>query len=73
MAKVECELEYVDLVNERGRPVAGVRVHCGRCEASEESFGTGEASIKRCLVLLRENCPMGENNFYVAPEADDAG
>ena len=29
------------------------------------------ASIKRCLVLLRKECPEGENNFYVGDQEGD--
>lgn len=63
--RVECEVNEVELENEQGRPVPGVEAICGECEHRTESFGTGEASIKRCLVLLREECPEGEKNFYV--------
>jgi hypothetical protein len=65
MAKVECNVGEVELENDRGIRVKGVRVECGRCDHKTESFGTGEKSIKRCLVLLRENCPQGEENYYV--------
>ena len=35
------------------------------CQHTTESFGTGEKSVKRCLVLMRQECPEGEENFYV--------
>ena len=35
---------------------------------STESYGTGDKSVKRCLALMRDECPMGENNFYVEAE-----
>lgn len=66
--KVECEVDYVDLENDNGRIVEGVEVTCSRCGHSTESYGTGESSIKRCLVMLNEECPRGENNFYVSDE-----
>jgi len=62
--KVECEVAEVDLENEDGKEVLGVCVTCSRCDHQTHSFGTGEASVKRCLVLLREECPNGENNYY---------
>jgi hypothetical protein len=65
MSRIQCSVEEVDLENEHGRPVPGVRVCCGKCGHETESFGTGEASIKRCLALLREECPDGGKNFYV--------
>lgn len=63
--RVECTVEECDLDNERGGTTRGVKVTCGRCGHTTESFGTSERSIKRCLVLMRENCPEGEENFYV--------
>ena len=64
MAKVECEVEEVDLPNDRGGTTPGVKVTCGRCGCTEESFGTGEKSIRRCFVLLKEGCPNNESNYY---------
>lgn len=66
--KVECEITEVMLENSSGRQIKGVCATCLRCEHETESFGTGEASVKRCLVLLREECPNEEDNFYVEIE-----
>lgn len=68
--RVTCGVEEVMLPTEKGFEVDGVRVVCERCDHEEESFGTHEASIRRCLALMRENCPEGEENFYVA-EGDE--
>lgn len=68
MARVECEVDYTELEDESGvdcRMRDGVVVTCGNCGHSEQSYGQGSGSVKRCLVLLRENCPEGESNFYV--------
>ena len=64
--KVVCEVDETTLENDDGYDVDGVLVTCSRCGHSEESFGTGEASVRRCCALLRENCPLGEANYYVA-------
>lgn len=69
--RVECEIEEVDLENENGRVVEGVRATCNRCLHETESFGTSEASRKRCLALMREECPKSEENFYVDSEAPE--
>lgn len=45
--------------------IEGVVARCTRCDHETESFGTSDSSIRRCLVLLREGCPLGEHNFYV--------
>lgn len=46
-----------------GKPIT--RAECMRCAHVTESFGTGEGSAKRCLALMREECPEDEENFYV--------
>jgi hypothetical protein len=66
--RVECEVGEVELTNDNGIEVAGVCATCSRCDHETESFGTGEASVRRCLVLLREECPKGEHNFYMEAE-----
>lgn len=68
--KVECEIIELDLTNDDGREVPGVQAVCSRCDHETESFGTGDASVRRCLVLLREECPKGESNFYVTDDED---
>ena len=65
MAKVECEVSHETMKNEQGREVDCTVVTCGECGHKTTSFGTSEGSLKRCLVLLREECPQGEENFYV--------
>lgn len=50
--------------DEYGREIEGVCVSCGRCEASQFSFGRHRKSTERCLTLLNENCPKDENNYY---------
>lgn len=63
--RVECEIELIELMSSKGNPVESVRAICTECGHETESFGTGPASIKRCLALMNEECPQGENNFYV--------
>jgi len=65
MPTIECDFEEVELENDSGRKVDGVKATCGECGHTTESFGTGENSKKRCLVMMREECPNGmKNNFY---------
>jgi hypothetical protein len=64
MAKVTTTTDYVDVEGDYGS-VEGVEVTCDKCGHSEQSGGTYESSLSRCAYLLRENCPRGENNFYV--------
>jgi len=67
MARVECEVEYTKDFNEdTGKMQDCVVVTCGKCGDSQMSWGHGEKSVRRCLVLLSEECV--ENNFYVTDE-----
>lgn len=66
--KVEVDIAYEDLEGDHGNTIEGVVLTCGKCGHSVEVFGTGEASIKRGCVMLREECPNGERNFYEAEE-----
>ena len=66
--RVECEIEEVILENDEGRDVEGVQATCSKCDHQTESFGRSDKSVKRCLVLMREECPQGEDNFYVGDD-----
>jgi hypothetical protein len=70
--RVEVSIEEVVLENDEGREQEGVCATCSRCDHQTESFGTGPRSRRRCLALLRDECPNGEENFYVDPD-DDGG
>jgi hypothetical protein len=65
---VPCEVVETELENDSGLMIDGVEVICSRCGHFTESFGTGRASIRRCLALLREECPKKERNYYEAPD-----
>ena len=68
MAKIECEIDIIMLDDDEGRPIRSVRATCTACGHTAVSFGEGPRSIKRCFALLREECPMGESNWYVAAD-----
>lgn len=61
--EIECEVEDATVEG-----CDGVVVTCGECGHAEESRGTGGGSVRRCLALLRENCPEGAKAFYVPDE-----
>ncbi len=65
MARVEVEVEETELENEDGIAVDGICVTCTRCDHEVEVFGQGLKSIRRACIMLREECPNGEENFYV--------
>jgi len=63
--RVFCDIEHIELYGDYA-PIRSVRATCSRCGHEVESYGDGESSIKRCLAAMREECPEGENNYYVA-------
>lgn len=66
MAKVDVEIEEVDdIEDEDGGDREGVRATCSRCDHVTESFGQGPKSRVRCVMLMKEECPNGESNYYV--------
>ncbi len=72
MAKsVDVLMESKLVENEKGNMVQGCQATCGQCGHKEQSFGDGIKSQKRCLALLRRNCPEGESNYYVDPDSDE--
>jgi hypothetical protein len=68
-AAVPCDVDYVDLDNDDGRSIPSVCVTCSVCGHSTESYGTSSASVRRCLALLRDECPRDEQNVYAAEVA----
>jgi hypothetical protein len=67
--KIACSIDFTELETLDGYPIDGVCATCFRCGHETESFGTSDRSIRRCLVLMREECPEGENNYYVDDES----
>lgn len=67
---IKCEIEDVTLVNADGRSVEGTCATCMRCGNSEESYGTKEGSVQRCLMLLRKSCPGGARHYYVVDDGE---
>lgn len=62
--KVPCEVEEIELEGDY-TSIPSVSATCTRCGHTTESYGTSEDSVKRCLALMREECPRKENNFYI--------
>lgn len=63
--EIECDVYETRITSDGGREVDGVVAECTACHYETESYGTGSASVNRCLALMRDECPMGERNFYV--------
>ena len=63
--RVPIDISEEDLDGDYGT-VPGLVITCTRCRHSVEVFGTEESSVKRGAVMLREECPYEEENFYTA-------
>ena len=53
-------MEETTLTNENNIQVPSVTATCTRCGHETESYGTSDASVRRCLALMRGECPEGE-------------
>jgi len=71
MARIDVSIEDVDDVEDEdtGETRSGVRATCGDCGFQTESFGQGDGSRRRCLALMRRDCPEGQANYYVDEDA----
>jgi hypothetical protein len=69
--RVICDVEETTLMNEEGFDVDSVEATCRKCGHQTESFGTDEQSVKRCLALMRAECPREEWNVYIEDPGGD--
>jgi hypothetical protein len=58
--QVACDIGETELENDDGRLIPSICATCTRCGHETESYGTGDASVARCLVLMREECPRAK-------------
>jgi hypothetical protein len=65
--RIKVEIIETEVLGEH-RAVRGLGLICGRCGHQVEVFGTGIASAKRGAVMLRDECPFSEKNFYDVSE-----
>lgn len=63
----EVDVDY-DADPAYGRAIEAIGATCRRCGHYNRSFGSSAASMRRCLVLMRHECPRFEENFYVGVE-----
>lgn len=70
--RVACKIEECNIQGDDEPTIdpdrPGVCAICSRCGDEALAYGTGEKSIRRALMSLREECSRGEDNFYVAEE-----
>jgi hypothetical protein len=61
--RVNVEIHQTDVEGDYAQ-VDGLLLVCGRCGHEVEVAGTSGASARRGAVMLREECPKSENNYY---------
>jgi hypothetical protein len=61
--RVKVEIDHTDIDADYGS-VDGLCLVCKRCGYEVGVAGTSGDSARRGAVMLREECPRGENNFY---------
>ncbi len=72
MARVEVQVVDAQVTNDSGRQVHGVVMTCPRCGVSVTCPGRLQRSVKRCFVLLKDECEDEDGpHFYVDPDIDD--
>ena len=64
MSLVDCDITDIEMDGSNGYPVASVLAECRICGFVTSSYGTSEASIRRCLAMMREECPRRQRNYY---------
>lgn len=65
--KVSVEIFEDYFEGDYGNDVAGLTVKCSKCGHFVEINGQGDASAKRGAMMLKEECPEYEDNYYVLP------
>ena len=61
--RVDVEIDQADVEGDDGQ-VEGLCLVCARCGHEVKVAGTTGASARRGAIMLREECPKGESNFY---------
>ena len=67
--KVLVEMDEGEERGDRGT-VPVTYAECARCGHVTESYGASERSTRRCLALLRDECPRRESNWYTDDPAE---
>ena len=71
--EIGCTINRIELENDNGHMVDSVQATCNDCGHETQSFGTEPVSVRRCLVMMREECsnPGKHSHFYVAENDED--
>jgi hypothetical protein len=62
--RVRVEIDEEQLEGDYGNWIDGLCLRCTRCGHEVSVFGTASESAKAGAIMLRDECPNGETNFY---------
>jgi exodeoxyribonuclease V alpha subunit len=62
---IKADIEESIVTNDNGIEVPCIYATCTKCGHITMAYGNSNESIKAALAMLKEQCPDGENNFYV--------
>jgi len=68
---IKCRIHKTIWERHKAGRYDSTRATCSICNNSTFSYGSGDGSVKRCLVLLKNSCPIGSNHFYVADVVEE--
>lgn len=57
---IPCKFEEFEMENDNGVYIDSVEATCGKCRHQTQSYGIYEESRKRCLALMKKECPLKE-------------
>lgn len=66
--KVQATVDRILMPTDDAGLQVGVRVTCESCGHQVECRGSGPRSVRKALAMLREECPLGEENWYETDE-----
>ena len=72
MKKVACTVAQTIYRKHKAGRYDKTVVRCSECGHAQESSGSGDGSVRRCLALLKQSCPRGERNFYEVIDEDSS-
>ena len=64
---VKLIIEHAMIESDEG-PISGLCIECSKCEHVVEVYGREHKSIRYGAALMRQQCPLGEQNYYRSEE-----
>lgn len=62
--RISVTIQEEEIEGDYGGYLDGLRLTCTQCGHEVTVFGTEAASARRGAIMLRDECPANESNFY---------